>query len=241
MGKKWSCPVCEYKSGRRSNVGPHIGRKHDNSVVPVLTEFRDPVLPHQAYSRYYSDPYFPSLSRQDFTKDSMKKKEEDSFISTYKFAHRGLAICSEFSRAWKLPDSQEKNLILQDSVYKMERFVSSNPDQIWRDLFKIMTFSKIILCQPPGFIPAKRQSEVIKPVTSQHPDNDDSHPGSNSNSNFIVATSSDKHRKKLQIALGIVLEYKKERVGYNNRIDESGDPSKTRKTGKKLSRRQDLV
>ncbi len=147
----------------------------------MLSEFRNTVPPHQAYSRYYSDPYFSRLSGQDFTKDTMQKKEDDSFVSTYKFGHRGLAICSEFSRVWKLPDSPEKNLILQDSVFKMEQFVSSNPNQIWRNLFKVMTFSKIIPCRSPEYIPPKWHSEIIKLMSSQHLDYDDSNPKSNSN------------------------------------------------------------
>ena len=58
MDKKWSCPACEYKTGRRSNVERHIERKHGNYVLPVLTEFR-PTDPHHQASQYYSDRYFP--------------------------------------------------------------------------------------------------------------------------------------------------------------------------------------
>jgi len=57
MDKKWSCPACDYKSGRQSNVSRHIDRKHGNYEVPVLTEVQNTSLSHQANSRDYSYPY----------------------------------------------------------------------------------------------------------------------------------------------------------------------------------------
>ena len=49
MDKKWSCPACEYKSGRRSNIERHIDRKHGNYEVPVLTEFQHTGLPSSGF------------------------------------------------------------------------------------------------------------------------------------------------------------------------------------------------
>ena len=104
MDKKWSCPACEYKSGRWSNVSRHIGRKHGNYEVPVLTEFQNTGLSHQA-SRDYSYHYFPH-PRQDFNKDILEKKKADSFISSYKF--------------------EDKKLGINDLLLQMERAVSSS-------------------------------------------------------------------------------------------------------------------
>ena len=84
MDKKWSCPVCKYKSGRRLNMERHIDRKHGDYGVPVLTQSQHMGLHHQAYSREYSYHYF-SHPRQDFNKDILEKKKADSSISTYKF------------------------------------------------------------------------------------------------------------------------------------------------------------
>jgi len=76
--------------------------------VPVLTEFQNTGLPHQAYSRDYSYQYFPH-SRQDFNKDILKKKA-DSFISSYKFEDKKLGIYKKFLDALKLPRSEEKSM-----------------------------------------------------------------------------------------------------------------------------------
>src|SRR6476646_11815161 len=95
MDKKWSCPACNYKTGRRLNVSRHIGRKHGNYEVPLLTEVQNMGLSHQAYSRDYSYHYFPH-PLQDFNNDNMEKKKADSFISSYKFEDKKLSIYKNF-------------------------------------------------------------------------------------------------------------------------------------------------
>ena len=107
MNKKWSCPACEYQSGRGSNVARHISRKHGDYDVPVLTEFRHTDLPHQAYSQDYSDHYFPH-PRLNFAKKQLEKKKKDSFISSYKFEDKKLGIYKKFLDAQKLPQSDER-------------------------------------------------------------------------------------------------------------------------------------
>ena len=124
MGKKWSCPACEYKSGRKFNIELHISRKHGNYEVPVLTEFQNTGFPHQAYSQDYSDPYSPH-PHQDSIKDILEKKKADSFISSYKFEDKKLGINKKFRDALKLPASEEKNSIINDLLLQMERAVSS--------------------------------------------------------------------------------------------------------------------
>ena len=138
MDKKWSCPACEYKSGRRSNIERHIDRKHGDYGVPVLTEFQYTGLPHQA-SRDYSDHYFPQSPPKTSPRSTMKKKKEDSFISSYKFEDKKLGIYKKFRDALKLPPSEEKNLIIKDLMLQMERAVSSSSYQFWLDPIKEMT------------------------------------------------------------------------------------------------------
>ena len=79
MDKKWSCPACEYQSGRGSNVARHISRKHGDYDVPVLTEFQNTGflirLPRLQY------PYFPH-PRQDSIKDILEKKKKISYHLT---------------------------------------------------------------------------------------------------------------------------------------------------------------
>ena len=90
----------------------HIDRKHGDYGVPVLTEFQNTGLSHQA-SRDYSYHFFPH-PRQDFNKDILEKKKADSFISSYKFEDKKLGINKKFRDAIKLPASEEKNLIIHD-------------------------------------------------------------------------------------------------------------------------------
>ncbi len=89
MDKKWSCPACEYKSGRGSNVARHIDRKLANYGVPVLTKSRHTILPDSSW--YNTDQYFLH-TRQDFAKDILDKKKVDSFISSYKFEDKKLGM-----------------------------------------------------------------------------------------------------------------------------------------------------
>ena len=134
MGKKWSCPACEYQSGRGSNVARHISRKHGDYEVPVLTELRRADLPHEGSHRA---PYFPD-PRRNFAKKALEKKEKD-FISSYKFEDKRIGIYKIFLDALKLPPSDERNLIVQDLFIQMQRAVSSSPYPLGQDFFKKMT------------------------------------------------------------------------------------------------------
>ena len=133
MDKKWSCPACEYKTGRRSNVERHIERKHGNYVLPVLTEFRL-MDPHHQASQYYSDRYFPQQPPEALVK-SAKEKKDEAFISSYKFQDKRLGICKKFLDATKLSPSKERNLIIEDLMLQME-WASSNKNQFWLDPFE---------------------------------------------------------------------------------------------------------
>ena len=134
MNKKWSCPACEYQSGRGSNVARHISRKHGDYDVPVLTEFRRTDLPHQGsdYSTIFSRS--PPKLRQG----TLEKKGERFSISSYKFEDKKLEIYKKFLEAQKLPQSDEIRLIIQDLMLQMERAVSSSTYPSGRDLNKKM-------------------------------------------------------------------------------------------------------
>ena len=207
MGKKWSCPACEYKSGRRFNIERNISRKHGNYEVPVLTEFQNTDFPHQAYSQDYSDPYFPH-PRQDSIKDILEKKKADSFISSYKFENKILGIYEKFLDALKLPPSEEKNLIVPDLILQMERAVSSSPNPLRQDFFKLMTSSKTLIYPSPSHSVPIWHQEIAKLLDNQLLN----HSGSSIESDPAVKAnvSSDSHKRKLQVALQRFLDYRKE-------------------------------
>jgi hypothetical protein len=229
MGKKWSCPECEYKSGRGSNVVRHIRRKHGNYEVPVLTEFRHTVPHHQAPSRYYSNPYFPQLSHEGLVK-STKEKKEEAFISSYIFQDKQLGIYKKFRDATKLSHSEDRDLIVKDLMLQMER-VSSNPNQFWLDPLKIMTSAKITYPSPSYSAPTWWQ-EISKLMESKIPNNSDSSVSVKSDSAVKANVSSDSHKRKLQVVFQRFLDYRKEREKCGHYIREFGDHAKSRKTDK---------
>jgi hypothetical protein len=205
MGKKGSCPACEYKSGRWYKVSRHIGRKHGNYEVPVLTELQNTVLSHQD-SRDYSYQYFPH-PRQDFNKDILEKKKADSFISSYKFEDKKLGINKKFRDALKLPASEEKNLIINDLLLQMERAVSSSSYQLWLGPLKEITSTKTYPSSSDS-VPIWQQ-EIDKLLESEILNNSESIVKSDSASK--IEASSDNHERKLQVALQKILDFKKER------------------------------
>ncbi|MGA9744527.1 MAG: hypothetical protein WBQ16_07905 [Nitrososphaeraceae archaeon] len=221
MGKKWSCPACEYKSGRWSNVSRHIGRKHGNYEVPVLAQAQHMGLNNQA-SRDYSYHYFPH-PRQDFNNDILEKKKADSFISSYKFG-----INKKFHDALKLPASEEKNLIINDLLLQMERAVSSSSNQFWLGPLKEITSTKTYPSSSDS-VPIWQQV-IGKLLESEILNNSESIVKSDSAAKIEV--SSDNHERKLQVALQKILDYKKEREIFEHRTREFGDNANTRKTDK---------
>lgn len=154
----------------------------------------------------------------------MKKKEEDSFISSYKFEDKRLSTYKKFLDAQKLPSSKDKNLIIQDLVSQMEHVVSSSPHQFWLDPLKVMASAKIFTCPSLDALPPNWQDEIGKLLESQRLDHSDS--------TVKIKMSSDNHEGKLQVSLQKILDYKKERDKCHHYIREFGDQSNTRKTGK---------
>lgn len=213
MGKKWSCPACEYQSGRGSNVVRHIGRKHGNYGVPVLTGFRDTVPHHQA-SRYYSDRYFPQLSHDALAKSTKEKKE--AFISSFNFQDKKLGIYKKFLDATKLSPSADRNLIVDDLMLQMER-VSPSPNQFWLNPIKVMTSAKITYPSPSDSAPTW-WPEISKLQENKILNNSES--SVKSDSAVKANVSSDNHKRKLQVALQKFLDYGRERKKCDQYIRE---------------------
>lgn len=226
MDKKWSCPACEYKSGRRLNIERHIDRKHGDYGVPVLTQAQHMGLNHQAL-RDYSYHYFPH-PLQDFNKDILEKKKADSFISSYIFEDKKLGINKKFRDALKLPASKEKNLIINDLLLQMERAVSSSSYQFWLGPLKEITSTKTYPSSSDS-IPIWQQG-TGKLLESEILNNSESIVKSDSAAKIEI--SSDNHERKLQVALQKILDYKKEREIFEHRTRIFGDNANTRKTDK---------
>jgi hypothetical protein len=215
MDKKWSCPACEYKSGRRSNIERHIDRKHGDYGVPVLTQSQHMGLNHQASTWYHSGRYFAQTSHEGFAKGSKEKKEE-AFISSYIFQDKQLGIYKKFRDATKLSHSEDRDLIVKDLMLQMER-VSSNPNKFWLDPLKIMTSAKITYPSPSYSAPAWWQ-EISKQIESKILNNSESSVKSDSAVKSNV--SSDSHKRKLQLALQRFYDYGKEREKCGHHIRE---------------------
>jgi len=226
MDKKWSCPACEYKSGRRFNVERHIDIKHGDYGLPVLTEFRYTVSHYQA-SEYYSDRNFPPPTREGLVK-STKEKKEEAFISSYIFQDKKLGIYKKFLEATKLPPSDERNLIVEDLMLQMQR-ASSNPSQFWLDPLKIMTPAMITYPSRSDSAPTWWQ-EISKLMESKNFNNSES--TTKSASAVKANVSTDSLERKLELALQKILDYKKEREIFGHRTREFGDNANTRKTDK---------
>jgi hypothetical protein len=226
MDKKWSCPACEYKSGRRSNIERHIDRKHGGYGVPAPTQSQHVGLNHQASSWYHRGRYFPHTSHEGFTKGALEKKEQ-SFISSYKFEDKELGIYKKFRDAIKLSPSEDRDLIVKDLMLQMKR-VSSNPNQFWLDPLKTMTWAKITYPSPSDSVSTCWQ-ENSKLMESKILNNSES--SVKSDSAVKANVSSDSHKRKLQVALQMFLDYGKERE-KSHYIHEFGDHANTRKTDK---------
>ena len=224
MDKKWSCPACEYKSGRRFNVERHIDIKHGDYGLPVLTEFRYTVSHYQA-SEYYSDRNFPPPTREGLVK-STKEKKEEAFISSYIFQDKKLGIYKKFLEATKLSPSEERNMIVEDLMLQMQR-ASSNPSQFWLDPLKIMTSAMITYPSRSDSAPTWWQ-EISKLKESKNFNNSESTTKSASAVKANVSTES--HKRKLEVALQKILDYKKKREIFEHRTREFGDNANTRKT-----------
>ena len=205
MDKKWSCPACEYKSGRRFNVERHIDIKHGDYGLPVLTEFRSTV-PHYQASDYYSDRNFPPPTREGLVKSTKEKKEED-FISSYIFQDKKLGIYKKFLEATKLSPSEERNMIVEDLMLQMKR-ASSNPSQFWLDPLKIMTSAMITYPSPSDSVPMWWQ-EISKLRECKNHYNSES--SLKSKPAVRTSMSADSFERKLQVALQSFLDYGKKR------------------------------
>jgi len=223
MGKKWSCPACDYKSGRQSNVSRHIGRKHGNYEVPVLTEVLNTDLAHQSYSRNYSDHYFPHL-HQDLNNDILEKKKADSFITSYKFEDKKFGIYKKFLDALKLPASEYKNLIVSDLILQMKRAVSPTVSNR-QAIFNGMTSPEFLAYPSPSDSILAYWQENGKLMESRILNNSES--TVKSDSAVKANVSSDSHERKLQVALQRILDYGKERK-KSQYIREFGDDASTR-------------
>jgi hypothetical protein len=227
MDKKWSCPACEYKSGRRSNIERHIDRKHGGYGVPALTQSQQVGLNHQASSWYHRGHYFPHTSHEGFTKGALEKKEE-SFISSYKFEDKKLGIYKKFRDATKLSPSEDRDLIVKDLMLQMQR-ASSNPNQFWLDALKIMTPAMITYPSRSDSAPTW-WPEISKLKESKNFNNSET--TTKSASAVKANVSTDSHKRKLEVALQKFLNYKKEREIFEHRTQEFGDNANIRKTDK---------
>lgn len=134
--------------------------------------------------------------------------ESDSFISSYKFEDKKLSIYKKFLDAQKLPDCQDKNLIMEDLVLQMEHLVNSNPNQFWFDFFKVMTSYKSAPCQSVVEFAPNWRTEISKFLEYRH---QDTNPHCRPDSKAKLQTSSNKHPQKLEMALQKFMVRKNER------------------------------
>ena len=225
MDKKWSCPACEYKSGRRSNVERHIERKHGNYVLPVLSELL-PRDPHHQTSQYYTDRYFPQQPPEALVQRTKEKKDE-AFISSYKFQDKRLGIYKIFLDATKLPPSEYRTAIVDDLMLQMKR-ASSNPFQFWPEPLNLKTSTMNTYSSPSNSVPTWRK-EIAKLPGSEILNNSES--SIKCDSAAKTGVSSDNHEEKLQVILKI-LDWKKEREIYEHLIREIRAKKKLAKVSK---------
>jgi hypothetical protein len=111
-------------------------------------------------------------------------------------------------------------------MLQMQR-ASSNPSQFWLDPLKIMTSAMITYPSRSDSAPTWWR-EICKLMESKNFNNSES--TTKSASAVKANVSTDSHKRKLEVALQKILDYKKEREIFEHRTREFGDNANTRKT-----------